>query len=321
MFFTGCTASLVGGDELINLDNLPANNRLYGGAAGVKIGLTLNNENWLVKFPGNLKSKQLKGVDLSYSNSPVCEYLGSHVYELLGIPVHETQLATRDGKTVVMCKDFRGSKDFYHFSDLKATFEPAFVNQDGITTDGCGTDLDEALLVIREHHVLRNVPGVEYRFWQMFVVDFIIGNPDRNNGNWGILVMDNDVELAPVYDCGNSFCDKWDDVKMRRFLSDNDAMRGEAYGGKVCFFSKNDKRIKPYRFLRNTDESVCRDAICNIIDSWEERNVFESFKILLENTLPLSETQREFYYRIVSMRIEKLKEIVTKYSASESHVF
>ena len=301
-----------GGERLINLDGIAANNRLYGGAAGIKIGITMNGVDWLVKYPGNLQDKQMKGIVLSYSNSPMCEYLGSHVYEMLGIPVHETQLATRNGKIVVMCKDFRGGRDLYHFSELKATFEPAFVNQDGLVTDGCGTDLDEALLVIRNHQILQNCDDAEYRFWQMFIVDFIIGNPDRNNGNWGILVGESNVVLAPVYDCGNSFCDKWDDAKMVRFLQDDNLLRSEAYGGKVCFFTENGKKIKPYKFLRNTDESVCKQALHDIIATWKSNNVFEEFKDLLKNTPQVSDAQREFYVRVINMRITKLMEIVAR---------
>ena len=43
------------------------------------------------------------------------------------------------------------------------------------------------------------------KFWDMFVIDSIIGNTDRHNRNWGLLinVMTNEAEFAPIYDCGS----------------------------------------------------------------------------------------------------------------------
>ena len=39
----------------------------------------------------------------------------------------------------------------------------------------------------------------------MFIVDALLGNFDRHNGNWGILVDEEKqtAEIAPVYDCGS----------------------------------------------------------------------------------------------------------------------
>ena len=39
----------------------------------------------------------------------------------------------------------------------------------------------------------------------MFIVDAFLGNFDRHNGNWGILVDEckKTAEIAPVYDCGS----------------------------------------------------------------------------------------------------------------------
>lgn len=49
----------------------------------------------------------MKNIQLSYSNSPVCEFIGSQIYEKLGFPVHETILrGERNRKIVVACGDF-----------------------------------------------------------------------------------------------------------------------------------------------------------------------------------------------------------------------
>lgn len=60
--------------------------------------LYMRKKNYILKFPGNLKEQKMKNIQLSYSNSPVCEYIGSQIYGLLGFSVHDTVLGFRNGK-------------------------------------------------------------------------------------------------------------------------------------------------------------------------------------------------------------------------------
>ena len=108
--------------DYYNYDNLEDSLRYYGGSAGKKVGVIIDGENYLIKYPGNLKNKDLKNIDISYSNSPICEYIGSHIYDIIGISVHETQLGIKDQKLVVACKDFvdDGVK-LIPFSDIKVS--------------------------------------------------------------------------------------------------------------------------------------------------------------------------------------------------------
>ncbi len=57
--------------------------KVYGGANGSKRGILYNGESYMLKFPAETKIN--KGI--SYSNSTVSEYIGCHIYNLLGIPV------------------------------------------------------------------------------------------------------------------------------------------------------------------------------------------------------------------------------------------
>lgn len=80
-----------------------------------------------MKFPGDLKEKQMKNINLNYLNSPVCEYIGSKIYEITGLPVHNVILGVRNGKTVVVCEDFLEDGDrLYEFDKINVTFEPHF---------------------------------------------------------------------------------------------------------------------------------------------------------------------------------------------------
>lgn len=74
----------------------------YGGKSGFKYGVIIDGERWMIKFPEN--TREFPGRDKknnhvpSYTTSPLSEYIGSHIYEILGIPVHETKLGLRNGK-------------------------------------------------------------------------------------------------------------------------------------------------------------------------------------------------------------------------------
>ena len=89
-----------------DFNNVEVNNLVYGGRSGQKLGIVLNDENWFLKFPKSTKNFE-KQVNMSYSTSPLSEYIGSHIYKSINIPVHETKLGIKDGRVVVACKDFR----------------------------------------------------------------------------------------------------------------------------------------------------------------------------------------------------------------------
>jgi hypothetical protein len=90
----------------INFDECKLSDRAgtYGGKAGFKDGIIYNNEYWMIKYPKSTKG--MRKPEISYTTSPLSEFLGSQIYKILGYDVHETLLGTRNNKLVVACKDF-----------------------------------------------------------------------------------------------------------------------------------------------------------------------------------------------------------------------
>ena len=81
-------------------------NGYYGGAAGDKDGIVIDGEPWICKYPKPTIGMDGGGNLSPFALTPLSEYLGSHIYAILGFPVHETILGIRDGHLVVGCKDF-----------------------------------------------------------------------------------------------------------------------------------------------------------------------------------------------------------------------
>ena len=131
----------------------------------------------VLKFPGAARLNQ----GLSYANGCISEYLGSHVFELAGIPAQKTLLGTYTlngkEKIVVACKDFTATGlVLQDFTSMKNTVLDSDSN-------GTGTELNDITETIETQTMID--PAVLTRhFWDMFIVDALIGNWDRHNGNW-----------------------------------------------------------------------------------------------------------------------------------------
>ena len=107
--------------KIKDFNNCTENMLTYGGHAGAKLGIIIDGENWFLKFPKSTRTLRKK-VDMSYSTSPLSEYIGSHIYESIDIPVHKTMLGVRDNKLVVACKDFRNDLSKSTFEDYNSIY-------------------------------------------------------------------------------------------------------------------------------------------------------------------------------------------------------
>lgn len=279
---------------------------MYGGTAGRKMGITYDGKNYLLKFPGNLKEQQMKNINLSYSNSPVCEYIGSKIYELIGLPVHKTILGIRNNKIVVACEDFLENEDrLYEFDKIKVTFEPHFLDSNGNETNGVGVDLYEIMMTIQEHPFLRDIEGVKEHFWNMFVIDALIGNTDRNNSNWGIILRKDGLkEIAPVYDNGNCLNSKWDDEKMQMVMNDADKMEAEAYKARRCIFELHGKKVNPYHIMESMEYPECSEVVRRL--TLKIGSNMNRMQALINEIPVLSEIQKKFFTTIIEYRYENV---------------
>lgn len=292
--------------QMIDFNQYTQNQRMYGGTAGRKMGIIYEGKNYILKFPGNLKEQQMKNIQISYSNSPVCEYIGSHIFHILGFPVHDTILGKRNGKIVVACGDFLEDGDrLYEFDKIKVTFDPPFLDSNGNETNGVGVDLYEILMTIQEHPFLKEVSSVKEYFWNMFVVDALIGNTDRNNSNWGIIVRkDGKKELAPVYDNGNCLNCKWDDDKMQSVLSDEKSLEIESFSARRCIFELEGKKLNPYHLIERMEYADCNEAVRNITPEIGKKML--EIEKLISDISVLSVVQKKFYLAVIKERYEKV---------------
>lgn len=113
-------------------------------------------------------------------------------------------------KIVVACKDFTSPGIVLQdFASLKNT-----VIDSGHS--GYGTELSDIMRAMEDQTAFP--PALlQQHFWNVFIVDALIGNWDRHNGNWGFLynTTTDEIAIAPVYDCGSCLYPQADEAIMR----------------------------------------------------------------------------------------------------------
>jgi hypothetical protein len=287
--------------ELQNLDSCLRNGRYYGGDAGKKYGIIIDGENWIVKFPQQSESKERSS---RYSNSPLGEYIGSHVFHAFGIPVHDTMLGIRENKIVAACKDFEENHNkLIEFKSIKNAYLPSD-GREGAQGSGNGTVLSDVLDVIENETTLSRVAGIRERFWDMFVIDYFIGNSDRNNTNWGILrsQRDDNIALAPVYDNGRSFSES----ALLSILTIDDLLNPETIKSYQCnYLTDSGDYIKPYTLFQSHTYPECDEALLRFARGYKPvliKNIVDTIPNDAFGFSVISDKQREIIVRMSNAR-------------------
>lgn len=295
-------ANIARGSRMLrDVSHVAPNNKLYGGLACTKRGITIDGIDYILKFPDNLKAKNLKNVELDYSNGPISEHLGSLIFKAFGIPTHDTELVTCDGKICVMCKDFTSdTKRLHEFRELKSTYEDD--NDIGYLL-GSDSKLSDVLTVLRNHRLLANIGYREEWFWSVFIIDALIGNRDRNNGNWGIVINGDEIALAPVYDNGNSLCSKWSTARTLDTMSDEDRFLAEAYNSGYCWFTKdNGKNINAFKLIASGKYELCTKQLERLMNRVSINELYD----IVDSIPTLSLERSKFYKMLLKYRLEYL---------------
>lgn len=270
--------------------------RFYGGGNGKKIGIRLDDGcYYMIKFPPEGK----EGI-ISYTNSCISEYICCHIFESLGIEAQKTKLGeiTVHGKqkVVVACKDFN-ENDF-------RLVEFAMVKNGCFTSsqNGYGTEIRDVMEAINEQTLLPPAE-VEAYFWNIFIVDTLLGNFDRHNGNWGFLVNEKlgEVKLAPIYDCGSCLYPQLSDQAIENVLGNADEMNKRIFVFPNSALKIGGKKINMHEYLMNPPQG-CRNALKNICS----RINMEKISSIIMQTPYISDIRKQFYYTMIKLRYEKL---------------
>lgn len=272
--------------------------RAYNGANGKKIAVEYEGERYMLKFP---PSGNKKPTELSYTNSSISEHIASSIFNMIGVKAQETLLGTFNVngkvKIVCACKDFTDkNKTLYDFCSIKNTVIDSEHN-------GTGTELADVLETIEKQQFVNPKELLEH-FWNVFVIDALLGNFDRHNGNWGFLFNEEtqSSEIAPVFDCGSCLLPQADEKIMKAVLENEDELNARIFQFPTSAIKLNDKKINYYDFIASTENKDCNNAILRILPKVD----IEKINSFIDDTPYISDLQKEFYKTYIKARYEKV---------------
>lgn len=250
---------------------------------------------YMLKFPDPIRESKNS---LSYMNNQFSEYMGCKVFESCGFDVQQTMLGyytDKKGqkKIVVGCEDFTQSGAILHeFSKL----DNAVIEVDAKSN----LSIESVHQIIEQNHLIMDKESIKQRFWDMFVVDTLIGNGDRHFDNFGLLSQGEEIRFAPVYDCGSSLGALLSDERMAELLHDPVLLKNQEYNVKSCFYFR-EKRVFYHEIFRNPPQEL-QDALRRMIPKIDTKQI----ALLIKGTEGISHVRREYLITSVEMRFREI---------------
>ena len=260
--------------------------------------MILNDKKYLVKFPDPNRSTK---IEISYINNVYSEYIGTKIFEICGFETQKVKLGiyNKDGKERIVC----GCEDFTN-SDTKLVEFEKFENA-SIEPNPFKRELKDIFHIVESGTYNIDINELKEKFWDMFIIDCLIGNEDRHNGNWGFLknIKNEKLVFSPIYDCGSCLFSVYTDEQMQECLEKSSKMK-DCIKNTSSAIKDNGARIKYFEFITNLKNEDCNNALIRMYD---KINLDKIFKLINEIDI-ISNTRKEFYCEVIK---GKYKEILT----------
>lgn len=273
---------------MLDYSRYPDGNRYYSGAERKK-SILISEKPYLVKF----QKKSREGLRFNH----VSEYLGSHIFSLLGIETQETFLGTYKDENVVVIQDFLGEDE-------------VFVPFNGVGDSSLEQDkekyqysYEDIIEMLQANVKLTDVEQTIDLFWDMFIIDALIANFDRHGSNWGFIKKDNKYRLSPVFDNGSSLFPQLNtDEKIEAVLGNQEEIDKRIYKFPTSQVKYKGKKSSYYEIISSLAFEECNNALVRIV----ERIDFDKIYKLIDSVENISEKRKEFYKIILEQRYEKI---------------
>lgn len=263
-------------------------NRFYSGAEK-KIGIMIKGKPYFVKFKKNSPE--------GYRFNHVSEYLGSHIFSILGMKVQKTDLGLYANEEIVVIRDFLEKDE-------------VFVPFNGVGDSSLDEDkekyqyeYEDIIEMLQDNIKLTDVVETIDCFWDMYIIDALLGNFDRHGSNWGFIKKNNTYRMAPVFDNGSCLFPLLNsDEKIDEILSSQLEMDKRIFTFPTSQIKLNGKKSSYFEIINSLSFKECNEALIRII----ERFNMNTIEKLIENTAFISEKRKEFYMKIIQQRFNKI---------------
>jgi hypothetical protein len=253
---------------------------------------------YMIKYPDPIRAKKRRGI-ISYKNNQFSGYMGSRIFASCDINAQEvvlgyfTDRSTGKKKTVVGCKDF--TQDGVTLYEMEKLANPIATDEGRLTTT-----IENVRRIINETELITDKKAIIDGFWDMFVIDALIGNKDRHFGNWGIIEKDGVVSIAPVYDCGSSLGAMLEDTEMAELLESLGLLKLEEYNISSVY-SMDGKRLFYHEIFKNPPEDL-KNAIIRTVPNINMDMIHK----VVDSVSAMSDIRKTYLKKAMSMRFEQI---------------
>ncbi|MBP5734319.1 MAG: HipA domain-containing protein, partial [Candidatus Methanomethylophilaceae archaeon] len=235
----------------MDYSHFPKADTFYAGSEK-KIGIRINNEEWILKFQYRDSTK------IRFNH--VSEYIGSHIFGLLGFDVQHTELGHYKGEQVVACRNF--IPEGYAFVPFNDVGESSLDTE----SEHHSYTYEEIVHLIDINKKLTDVEGTRERFWDIFVVDALLGNFDRHGGNWGFIKTDNQYRLSPVFDNGSCLFPQMNsDEEMSGIIESPEMTDDRVYRFPTSQIKMGGKKSSYHEVIGSLRFPECNEALRRIV--------------------------------------------------------
>ena len=260
--------------------------------------IILDGETYMLKFPDPVHHPKFKDL-LSYKNNVFSEHIGSSIFKACGFDAQDTVLGyfvdeRGKKKIVVGCKDFTKNKgNLYEISTL--------INQLTTSDEKLGPTIENVYFIIDNISFIKNKTEIKSRFWDMFVVDALIGNRDRHFGNWGVVERDDEIKFAPVYDCGSSLSAMQEDNELQETMDNPSFFKQQVLSNVTSSYSLYGKKIKYHEIFKEPPQDL-ENAVSRTVPKIS----MESINEIIDSVCVMPDVRKIYLKKAVDLRYTQM---------------
>lgn len=205
-----------------------------------------------------------------------------------------------NNKEKIVC----GCKDFLDDNHTLLEFEKLALSTN--PDKKIDTEINDIMETIMISSIIINKDEIINFFYEMFIIDALIGNTNRHNGNWGFIIdKDNNYTISKVYDCGSCLNPLLDDEDINK-LNDNE-IKNLAINSYSCL-KENGKKINYISYIKEMKNEECNKALIKVFNNINLNKIID----FINNIDCISDIRKRFYISLLETRYNILGNVYKK---------
>ncbi len=189
-----------------------------GSGASKKIWLTKDNKIAVFKYPKVVRYDE--NCNPIYSKEYLSEKIASIIAKRIDIDCAEIEIGTRERQIGCISYDKKGKTEILLEGIYFITAKYPKYNMDKLV-DEDKMEYYSVEMIEKCIKPFSKISDIMFSFYKMLIFDFIIGNRDRHQNNWGMIFNYKDImsiRFCYLYDNGSSLCSYVDEESIDRYI-------------------------------------------------------------------------------------------------------